>query len=154
VARLSEPRNYRDSTEDPADRTVLCAEIPCWPDDGDPLWTSSDEDLATVVADACAYEGLPIVRPVHVEVARLPRVYPVYRPGFEWELARAEAHIGEAGSGRIVTLGRQGLFVPDNTHHALGMGFAAARCLRQDGTLDTEAWSQARASFRANVVED
>jgi protoporphyrinogen oxidase len=154
VARLSEPRNYRDSDDDPADRTVLCAEIPCWPDLTDPVWTASDDDLAAVVADACAREGLPPVRPVQVEVARLPRVYPVYRPGFEWELARAESHVADAGAGRIATLGRQGLFVPDNTHHALAMGFAAARCLRQDGTLDTDAWSVARASFRANVVED
>ena len=30
VARLSEPKNYRDG-DDPPDRTVLCAEIPCWP---------------------------------------------------------------------------------------------------------------------------
>ena len=29
VTRISEPANYRDSADDPADRTVLCAELPC-----------------------------------------------------------------------------------------------------------------------------
>lgn len=152
VARLSEPRNYRDDPDDPVGTTVLCAEIPCW--EGDDLWASPPEALGDIVAAACAREGLPPVRPAAVEVARLPRVYPVYRPGFEWELARAENWVATAAAGRIATLGRQGLFVPDNTHHALAMGRAAAGCLRQDGTLDTAAWAAARASFRANVVED
>ena len=149
VARLSEPKNYRSSADDPHDTTVLCAELPCWP--GDALWSASEDELGAVVAEACAREGLPAVRPAAVEVARLPRVYPVYRPGFEWELARAELAVAEAG---VVTLGRQGLFVPDNSHHALAMGRAAAACLRQDGTLDAAAWAEARAGFRSNVVED
>ena len=151
VARLSEPKNYRQSTDDPSTTTVLCAELPCWPNDDDPVWSASPEELGAVVADACVREGLPAVRPAAVEVARLPRVYPVYRPGFEWELARAELAVAEAG---VVTLGRQGLFVPDNSHHAFAMGRAAARCLRQDGTVDAAAWMSARASFRSNVVED
>jgi protoporphyrinogen oxidase len=152
VARLSEPRNYRDNPDDPAGTTVLCAEVPCWVDDD--LWSATDDDLGAVVAAACDAEGLPPVRPAAVEVARLPRVYPVYRPGFEWELARAETWVAAAGGGRIVTLGRQGLFVPDNTHHALAMGQAAAGCLGQDGTVDAAAWAVARAGFRDNVVED
>lgn len=152
VARLSEPKNYRDSADDPADRTVLCAEVPCW--EGDDLWSADDRALADTVAAALASEGLPPVRVADVEVARLPRVYPVYEPGFEWDLARAESWTATAGAGRIATLGRQGLFVPDNTHHALGMGRAAAGCLRQDATLDAAAWASTRASFRANVVED
>lgn len=149
VARLSEPRNYRDSAEDPGGVTVLCAEIPCW--EGDERWSATPATIGELVAGAVDREGLPPVEPVHVEVARLPRVYPVYRPGFEWELARAEALAAERG---MLTLGRQGLFVPDNTHHALAMGFAAAACVARDGTVDYAAWASARASFRGNVVED
>jgi len=128
---------------------VLCAEIPCW--EGDATWCASPQDLGAVVTDAVAREGLPPIVPVATEVARLPRVYPIYRPGFEWELARAEGFLASRG---VTTLGRQGLFVPDNTHHGLAMGFAAAACLRQDGTVDASAWATARSSFRANVVED
>jgi protoporphyrinogen oxidase len=152
VARLSEPRNYRHSDEDPDGTTVLCAEVPCW--EGGDLWHAGDDELGEAVAAAATAEGLPTVRPVAVEVARLPRVYPLYEPGFDWQLARTEAFVAEAGGGRVVTLGRQGLFVPDNTHHAMAMGRAAAACLDQDGVVDAAAWAAARAMFRSNVVED
>lgn len=151
VARVSEPKNYRDA-EDPAGMTVLCAELPCW--EGDDLWGASPDHLGQLVAAALAADGLPAVEPVAVEVARLPRVYPLYRPGFAWELARVEAWLAEAAGDRVVTLGRQGLFVPDNTHHTLAMGRAAAGAIRADGTLDGTAWRASRARFRDFVVED
>lgn len=152
VARVSEPKNYRHSIEDPVGTTVLCAEVPCW--EGDDLWNASPEELGKIVGTALQSDGLPAVDPVAVEVARLPRVYPLYAPGFAWELARVEAWLAAAAGDRVVTLGRQGLFVPDNTHHVMAMGRAAAGCLRPDGTLDAEAWRAARAGFRSFVVED
>ena len=152
VARLSEPKNYRESVDDPPGTTVLCAEVACW--EGDELWSASAAELGRTVAEALAAEGLPPVEPVDVEVVRLPRVYPLFEPGYAWKLARVEAWLAAAAGDRVVTLGRQGLFVPDNTHHVLAMGRAAAGCLREDGTLDSRAWAEARASFRAFVVED
>ncbi len=41
-SRLSEPRNYRDG-DDPDDRTVLCAEVPCTV--GDEIWVADDAAL-------------------------------------------------------------------------------------------------------------
>ncbi len=89
-------------------------------------------------------------------MARLPRGVSRLPPGCRWELARAESWLADAGGcrRRVVTLGRQGLFVPDNTHHVLAMGRAAAQALRRDGTVDPARWQAARAAFRANVVED
>ena len=52
VTRLSEPANYRVSDDDPPDRTVLCAEMPCAV--GDPIWSASEDELATIVDDALA----------------------------------------------------------------------------------------------------
>jgi protoporphyrinogen oxidase len=152
VARVSEPKNYRDSRDDPAGTTVVCAEVPCW--EGDELWDAEPAALGQLVAAALAAEGLPPVEPEEVEVARLPRVYPLYEPGFAWEVSRVEAWLAEEAGHRVVTVGRQGLFVPDNTHHVLGMGRAVAACLGPDGTLDPAAWWAARARFRAFVVED
>ncbi|MBA2280547.1 MAG: FAD-dependent oxidoreductase, partial [Acidimicrobiia bacterium] len=152
VARLSEPRNYRESADDPAGVTVLCAEIPCW--EGDATWTAGPDAIGATVAAALAGEGLPPVRPVAVELAHLPRVYPLYPPGFERSLAATEAAVARAGAGRVVTLGRQGLFAPDNTHHVMAMGRAAAAGLRPDGSLDAARWSAARADFHGHVVED
>ena len=149
-SRLSEPVNYRDSADDPPDRTVLCAEVPCTADDA--TWSASDTDLGLQVAEGLARVGLPIARPHQVHVERLPRVYPLYRVGFERELA---AVLDWArGLDRVVVFGRQGLFVPDNTHHALAMGAAAASAVGDDGSFDRGRWNEALASFRGHVVED
>ncbi|MGH9290884.1 MAG: protoporphyrinogen/coproporphyrinogen oxidase [Acidimicrobiales bacterium] len=149
ASRLSEPRNYRDNPDDPADRTVLCAEIPCWP--GDEVWQSADTDLASRLGRELVAAGLPSAHPVEVASRRLPHVYPVYPPGFADDLVALERWAASAG---VVSFGRQGLFTPDNTHHALAMGWAAAEALRPDGTLDRAAWQAARDGFRSFVVED
>ena len=106
--RLSEPANYRDSADDPPNRTVLCAEVPCTA--GDATWSATDADLGEQVADGLARVGLPVARPHRVHVERLPRVYPLYRVGFEQELAAVLdwAH----GLERVVVFGRQGSSSP------------------------------------------
>lgn len=154
LARLSEPKGYRDDPEDPADVTVLCAEIPCTV--GDETWFAPPDELGDRVAAALGSLGLPDATPVATEVRRLPRVYPLYRPGFVWDLAAVELWLGELD--RVVTLGRQGLFVPDNTHHALAMGWAAADALGSGGcgddAWDAAGWATARSGFRSHIVED
>jgi protoporphyrinogen oxidase len=149
ASRVSEPRNYRDNPDDPADRTVVCAEIPCWPGDG--VWHSADTDLAARLSGELAAAGLPEPSPVDVTSRRLPHVYPVYRPGFADDLAALERWAADVG---LVTFGRQGLFTPDNTHHALAMGWAAAEALCPDGRFDRAGWRAARDGFRSFVVED
>jgi protoporphyrinogen oxidase len=150
ASRLSEPRNYRDDPDDPADRTVLCAELPCWV--GDATWSAADRELADRLADELGAVGLPPVRPVEVTSRRAAHVYPVYGPGFAGDLAAVEYWAG--GVPGLVTFGRQGLFTPDNTHHALAMGWAAADALADDGRFDTARWALARDGFRSFVVED
>jgi protoporphyrinogen oxidase len=150
AARVSEPRNYRDDPSQPADRTVLCAEIACWP--GDEIWSASDADLADRLAAELAATGLPEPRWVGVESRRLPHVYPVYPPGYLDDLGALETWAGDLGG--LITFGRQGLFTPDNTHHALAMGWAAADALGADGALDAGRWRVARDGFRSFVVED
>ncbi len=150
VTRVSEPRNYRDDPTEPDDRTVLCAELPCW--EGDEIWSAADDTLGELVRTALDHEGLSTGEPVSVTVRRLPRVYPVYRLGFTADVARVEAAVSQRPG--LVTLGRQGLFVGDNTHHVLSMGWEAARCLGPGGSWDPLRWAEARARFAAHVVED
>ena len=95
--------------------------------------------------------GLPHAAPVAAEVRRVPNAYPVYRVGFEQDFALLDEWASSLG--RVATLGRQGLFAHDNTHHALAMGRTAADAVR-DGQLDTSSWSAAREVFRSHVVED
>ncbi len=148
--RLSEPTNYRDRAADPRGRTVLCAEIPCWP--GDEVHTAPADALATRVADDLVRCGLPDPRPVGVHVERLGSVYPVLTP--EALAAQDELEARLATVARLTVLGRQGLATPDNTHHVLQMGLAAAGTVRPDGVVDAAAWREARDGFRAFVVED
>jgi protoporphyrinogen oxidase len=149
VSRLSEPKRYRDG-EDPPDRTVVCAEVPCSVDD--PIWRSSDTELQSMVERALAREGLPRLDTTAVVTRRLPRVYPIYRVGFERAMQRLDRWVSTQD--RLLVFGRQGLFVQDNTHHVLAMGWAAADALGADGHFDDQRWLRARDRFAGHVVED
>ena len=150
VTRVSEPKRYRDAPADPADRTVLCAEIPCAVGNG--LWDADDDALGRLVAAGLAGSGLPPVDPAAVEVRRVASAYPIYRTGYERHFAVLD-HWAATLRG-LVTLGRGGLHAHDNTHHALAMGWEAAAALRPDGSWDRARWSEARAGFARHVVVD
>ena len=150
VTRVSEPANYRDSPDDPPDRTVLCAEIPCDPGGG--LWEAPDAELADLVEAALVERGLPRPRRRAVVVRRLAHAYPIYHAGYASAFAALDAWA--AAQPRLLTFGRQGLFAHDNTHHALAMAWAATDALRPGGAFDAAAWARARARFALHVVED
>ncbi|MEX2100425.1 MAG: FAD-dependent oxidoreductase, partial [Acidimicrobiia bacterium] len=149
VTRLSEPKNYRDG-DDPAGRTVLCAELPCAL--GDEHWTATEAELGALVARGLPAVGLPPVHPAAVEVRRLPHAYPIYRRGFEPAFAALDAWA--SSQPRLLTFGRQGLYAHDNTHHALAMARAATTALRPGGGFDPAQWATAREVFTHHIVED
>lgn len=150
VSRMNEPKNYRQSDEDPADVTVLCAEVPCWADDE--TYRADPRVLAERVMSTLAPLGFAWPRLLDVEVRRLPRVYPVYTGQYTADLGTIEAWVEDQPG--LLTFGRQGLFVPDNTHHALLMGQEAAFSVRDDGSIDLARWARVREGFRDHVVED
>ncbi len=153
VSRLSEPKNFRDAPGpggDPKGVTVVCAELACW--EGDETWTATPGDLATTVMKTLTPLGFDFPKLLAVEVRRIPKCYPVYSGAYHQDLAFVEEWAAQHP--RLVTFGRQGLFAPDNTHHALHMGWEAADALLPDGALDRARWSAARESFRSHVVED
>jgi protoporphyrinogen oxidase len=149
-SRVSEPKNYRDGAgSDPADRTVLCAEVPC--SVGDERWSASADDLGAIVTRDLVSQGLPDPQAVAVEVRRVATAYPVYRVGYERSFSVIDDWV--AALPRVVTFGRHGLFAHDNTHHALAMGWAAADA--SDGAVfDDDRWAVARDRFRLHVVAD
>lgn len=154
VTRISEPRNYRDDPTEPDDRTVLTAEVPC--DTGDATWTATDEELGAVATEAIARAGLPAPRVRAVETRRLPSAYPILVPGTAAHVARLEQWAGTRD--HLLTFGRHGLFVHDNSHHAMSMAWAAVDALsapaRDAVSVDGAAWARSRAGFRSHVVED
>jgi protoporphyrinogen oxidase len=149
ITRLSEPKNYSD-LDTPSGTTVLCAELPCTPDDA--TWSMSDRELGDLVVRDIRTAELPLVRPpVGVHVKRLRHAYPIYLSGYERDF---NAHDAWASTqARLLTFGRQGLFAHDNTHHALFMAYCAVECLA-DGVFDETKWAEFRRIFATHVVED
>jgi len=150
VSRLSEPKNYSNSKE-PKGRTVLCAELPA--DPGSREWDMSDPDLGDLLRGWLEQAGLPVrAKVLRVTTRKLRQAYPIYRRGFEDHFAKVDHWLGEIEG--LLSFGRQGLFVHDNTHHAFYMARAAADCLQPDGRFDNSLWAQYREVFETHVVED
>jgi protoporphyrinogen oxidase len=149
ITRISEPANYRESSADPRDRTVLCCEIPCTL--GDAIWEGSDEDLRAIVTDTLARTGLPALTSAGMHVERLPHVYPVYEVGYRRHLRGIDTWAATVPN--VTTFGRLGLFVHDNTHHTIAMAYDAVDAIA-GGRFDEAAWAAARARFETHVVED
>lgn len=149
-SRLSEPKNYSGAPE-PAGRTGLCIEIPCWA--GDETWQAPAEAIQRRVTTELAACGLPVRAPIEAAfIRRLPHAYPVPALGHERPLRAAEEHLD--GVRGLVCAGRQGVFMHDNTHHALEMAQAAAACVEPDGGWNPERWRRCRRRFETFVVED
>lgn len=149
VSRLSEPKNFREA-DDPAGVTVVCAELACW--EGDEIWTASADELAERVVSTLTPLGFTFPTVLSTEVRRIPRCYPSYTGTYSQDLAAVEAWA--ATQDRLITFGRQGLFAPDNTHHALCMGWDAAEVVGADGLVDRARWAKLREGYLLNVVED
>jgi protoporphyrinogen oxidase len=150
ISRLSEPKNYSASRE-PRNRTVLCAELPCSPND--PEWGMCDQELGDLMRDALASAGLPVrARILQVASRRLRQAYPIYRQGYEHHFNRLDQWLSRING--LLTFGRQGLFAHDNTHHALFMAYSAVDCLDSEGRFDYDRWRDFRRIFETHVVED
>jgi hypothetical protein len=97
--------------------------------------------------------GLPVRAPVRrVLIRRLREAYPIYDGAYLQNFAQLDTWLGQVDG--LVTFGRQGLFVHDNTHHALAMAYALEQCFDERGRLDRARWSEYRRGFESHVVED
>jgi protoporphyrinogen oxidase len=113
----------------------------------------SDEQLGKLLCQWLGDAGLPVTVPVvRAFTRRLPQAYPIYPVGYETHLDVIDEWL--QGIKGLLTFGRQGLFVHDNTHHALYMAYAAAECFKPDGVFDWNRWREFREVFETHVVED
>ena len=149
ISRISEPKNYRD-TSDPDDFTIICCEVPCW--EGDEIWLASNEELGDLMIESLARQGLPKINLLGTETRRLPKVYTIYDLGYKEKFE--DLVDWSTKQSRLTIFGRQGLFAPDNLHHALSMGYAAANALQPDGSFDQDFWQSSLEQFQTHVVED
>jgi protoporphyrinogen oxidase len=150
ITRLSEPKNYSND-QGPDNFTVLCAELPC--STNDDVWVQSDDQLAMLVYEDLRKANIPINAPISKIVTRRIRyAYPIYRIGYDKYLNQLDDWISTNKG--LLSFGRQGLFVHDNTHHALYMAYSAVDCLSSDGYFDDARWKDFRKIFNTHVVED
>jgi protoporphyrinogen oxidase len=122
VHRVSEFKNFSD-TSAPGDRTALCCEITCRV--GDETW-NLDLERGAAIAQAdlerCGLISKGESRPL--DIARLPRAYPVYRVGYRAPVESLHNSVQRLKN--FQSTGRQGLFRYNNMDHSMAMGRAAA----------------------------
>jgi protoporphyrinogen oxidase len=113
----------------------------------------SDEELGKNLCTWIEAAGLPkLPKVIKTVTRRLGQAYPVYKRGFEEHFDRIDKWIPEVEG--LLTLGRQGLFAHDNTHHTLAMAYAAVSCMDAEGNFDRVKWAEHRKAFESHVVED
>lgn len=150
ISRMSEPKNYNSATE-PKGLTLLCAELPCDPDEK--WWGMSDKELGEHFCTWLGALGLPVTVPVRrCETRRLHHAYPVYDLDYQAHFDTIDNWL--LGLDGMLVFGRQGLFAHDNTHHAFAMSYGAVDSVDAEGKLDHEKWAAYRAEFATHVVED
>lgn len=145
VLRIGEPANYRDSADDPAGHSVICAELPATV--GDEIWRADEATLAGLVADTAARHDLPPIAVDEVVVHRSPTYYPTYTLGFDRDLSGLVTWL--RGIPSVTSFGRFGLFFHDNTHHALLLAREAVDALGPDAAFDHQRWDRGRARIDA-----
>ncbi len=150
ITRLSEPKNYSNASE-PKEKTALCAELPA--NVNDTTWQMKDAELGRLVLKSLNAAGIPVKTKVtELLVRRIRHAYPIYERGYEKHFEITDKYLNNIPS--LLSFGRQGLFVHDNTHHALYMAYKAIECLDQSGNFDKNLWHQYRKIFESHVVED
>jgi protoporphyrinogen oxidase len=133
----------------PKGESVLVMDIGC--DPGDARFTASDEQLRSELGPALAATGL--ARPEEIAefwTVRFPSAYPIY--DLRSASALQAAHDWLDRIANLWLTGRQGLFLHNNTHHSLLMGYRAADAIAQGG--DRRNWLEQVESFRDFTVAD
>ena len=149
-SRMSEAKNY-SGVSTPENRTGLCFEIPCR--FGGRLWQATDGQLAEIVLQGLRRCRMHLKADISsVFTRRLSHAYPIYEIGYERHLSSAADYLD--GFANLVRIGRQGLFLHDNVHHALEMGSMAADCVNADGTFDQNRWARFKRCIDRYTVED
>jgi protoporphyrinogen oxidase len=145
--RVVEQKNFSPAMV-PAHQTVLGMDIACTPNDT--LFAASDDALLTTVLPGLQSAGL--ARPGEVVECfsqRFRSAYPIYAHGAPTRFQRVVEWLHRFEN--LWPIGRQGLFLHNNTHHSLYMGYRAADAIRSEGR---DRWRSELAEFATFRVAD
>jgi protoporphyrinogen oxidase len=119
-------------------------------DPGDELFSAPDEVLRACVVPALEEAGL--AREAEIQEAfsrRFRTAYPLYERDYASRLAAVHSWLGRFEN--LWLIGRQGLYLHNNTHHSLLMGYRAADAIL---ARSRQGWSAALAGFGQFRVAD
>ena len=145
--RVSEVGNYSPSMANPGE-TALCLEIP------EGRWGAGVDFVQHVDA---LVEQLhqarilpPGVKPTDAQQAYVPDVYPLYRRGWRdtWRVALETV----AAAGRVLPIGRQGLYLHCNIDHAMAIARTAVAHLQRGG--GSQDWLKQALAWQGVQVRD
>jgi protoporphyrinogen oxidase len=123
-ARLHEPSNWSPDMA-PQGKTSLVAEYFC--DEGDRVWTLSDEALCEItvrdLVSRLRFIGSGEV--IDGFAVRAKRAYPAYHIGYQRPLETVKGYL--RGLYNLQIVGRGGTFRYNNSDHSIEMGFLAAK---------------------------
>jgi protoporphyrinogen oxidase len=99
--------------------SIVCCEI--MSNENRPMSAKSNEELVDLALQGLAAMGYADYRVLKTRVIRLPKSYPVFRPGFEPKLRRVLSEFDSVENFR--TIGRQGAFNYIGTLDAMDIGY-------------------------------
>jgi protoporphyrinogen oxidase len=146
--RVTEQKRFGPVTA-PPERTVLCMDLACEPHD--PIFTATDAGLRALVLPALEEAGLlPPAAVEEVFSRRFRYAYPIY----DLDAGASLRHVTDwlARFPNLWVVGRQGLFLHNNTDHSLLMGYRAADAVAAGG--QRRAWASRLETFGAFRVAD
>ena len=120
-----EPKNFHQSMSS-KDRAMIVLEVTCY--EGDETWNKSDEQLTRETIEGMGRVG--ILRPDEISathVHRIPKTYPLYDLEYRDRMRAIVDYLERFP--RLLSVGRQGLFLHNNMDHSIHMGFRAAEHL-------------------------
>ncbi len=121
-----EPGNFDREMRGKSGGTMLVCEVTTH--DRDPLRDWADADLVEAVMQGLGRVGLARREALKSSlVHRIPATYPLYDLHYRGRLETVVDWL--RGFPRLVSTGRQGLFLHNNMDHSIHMGFDAARCI-------------------------
>jgi protoporphyrinogen oxidase len=133
----------------PGNRTVLVMDLPCDPDDE--RFAAPDETVLAEIAPALEAAKLADRREITAcWTVRFRSAYPIYE--LDTAARLTAAHAWADGVDNLWLAGRQGLFLHNNTHHSLLMGYRAAAAIQAGA--DRADWLREVASFADFTVAD
>jgi protoporphyrinogen oxidase len=151
--RVSVPKRFSGSMQPESGYTCLTCEIPC--SENDNLWKMPEKEICGLCLHDLRKAELITRTQAHLPgksfVVDLPKVYPVYVPGWENVFRHLLTYLGD-NFPDIYVSGKPGFFMHCNLDHAIDTGLFLAEHLMEN--KPAKEWYSRAASFQNLKLRD